>query len=110
MSTKNLPPEVDALGNINAHWQAGVDIPIVDTDEDGVEIDISGAAWFFETAGLSKALATDPGNVKGRRLVLTKTEVQNIPLQGQPFVIVDKTNATVPDARWEGTITPRGWK
>lgn len=105
-----VPDEVDAAGNINPHWQAGVDIPIKDTDENGAQIDISAAPWFFVTSGLRKALATDPANPLGRRLVLTKTEVQAIPLDGQPFIVVDETNATVPDARWEGMIIPRGWK
>lgn len=105
-----VPAEVDAAGNINPHWQAGVDIPIADTDEAGVVIDISAAPWFFVIQGLRKALTTDPANPTGRRLVLTKAEVQGISLDGQPFVVLDETDATVPNPRWEGMITPRGWK
>lgn len=111
MSLKSLPPEVDALGNIHAHYQAGLRIPITDVDANDVQIDISAAPWFVKIGSLKKALAAHPSDVKGRMLTLTPDELKtHVPLSGTTFVVVDETNATLPDARWEGRISARGTK
>lgn len=111
MTTQTLPPEVDVLGNIYVHYQTGVKIPIIDQDEDGNPLDISAAPWFFNVQGFRKALDPDPANPTGRLLILTKAEVDaHIPAAGAPFVVTDETDAATPDPRWEGRITPRGWK
>lgn len=105
-----VPPLVDAIGNFNPHYQEGMKVPVRDLDVNGVEIDISLRTWTFKTAsGLTKQLVADPNNAKGKLLVLTTAEVQGIPAVGTDFAIVDET--TDPDdVRWEGRITPRGWK
>lgn len=104
------PPEVDALGNFNPHYQEGLRVPIRDEDVNGTAIDISGKTWKFKTATFSKTLVANPDNALGLLLILTKEEVQaNIPSGGCDFVIVDET-ADPDDVRHEGKITPRGWK
>lgn len=104
------PPEVDARGNINPHYQEGIKIPVRDADVNSVPIDISAKNWYFRTAGgLDIQLTPDPDNAAGLLLVLTKDDVGTLPLEGEAFVVVD-TDADPDDVRWEGRITPRGWK
>lgn len=111
MSQHNTPPEVDARGNINAHYQTGVRVPVASQAADGTPVNIAGAPWFFIMKGFRKALAPDPANPTGKLLLLTKEEVQQIAPQGNgaDFVVVDETN-NPPDRRWEGRIIGRGWK
>lgn len=103
-----MPAEVDALGNLNPHYQEGLKIPVRDEDVNGIQIDITASVWKFKTATLTKTLVVDPNNALGKLLVLTKEEVQTIPAAGVSFVIVDES-ADPDDVRWEGIIKPRGW-
>lgn len=102
------PDEVDALGNLNPHYQEGLRIPVRDADLNGTVIDISGLTLVFKTPTLTIPLIADPGNPTGKLLVITAAQVQGIPAAGQDFVVVN-TDADPDDVRWEGRITPRGW-
>lgn len=103
-----MPAEVDAVGNLNPHYQEGLSIPVRDEDVNQVQINISARVWKFKTAALTKVLVADPNNALGKLLVLTVAEVQALPATGTPFVIVDETSDP-DDVRWEGIIKPRGW-
>lgn len=103
------PAIVDALGNFNPHYQEGMVVPVRDFDVNKVQVDISAKAWKFKTSTLTKALVANPEDAKGLLLILSKVEVQTIASTGADFVIVDET-ADPDDVRWEGRITPRGWK
>lgn len=105
-----MPPEVDARGNFNPHYQEGLKVPVRDKDVNGATIDISAKAWKFRSPSIGEiSLVADPDNATGLLLIITKVQVQMLPAAGEAFVIVD-TDEEPDDVRWEGKITPRGWK
>lgn len=105
-----MPQEVDARGNFNPHYQEGMKVPVRDKDVNGNPINISTRNWEFRSPSIgSITLTVDPNNANGLLLTITKLQVQMLPLAGESFVIVD-VDANPDDVRWEGKITPRGWK
>lgn len=105
-----VPAEVDARGNFNPHYQEGLKVPVRDADVNNVAINISSANWEFRSPSIGAIpLVVDPANVQGLLLIIPKADVQKLPPAGEMFVIVD-VDATPDDVRWEGKITPRGWK
>lgn len=93
---------VDVLGNIHVHTKAGVKIPVVEQDEEGVPVSLAGKVWWFETPKVRKQLQADGD---GLLLAITPNDAAKIPPNGAPFVVTDELG----DERWSGTIYRRGW-
>lgn len=109
--SNSIQAEVDSLGNILAHYQASVTIPITDTDDQGNVINIGAANWTFAVKGFEKPIAADPDQPTRKLLVLTAAEIrEHVPNGGTGFVVLDKTVPSLPEIRWEGRIIPRGWQ
>ena len=105
--TINIPPLVNDQGNILVHRLDGLMIPLTFEDNNGVEEDASTYALFFVSGTFRKALSADPTNPKGRRLVLTKLELDEID-HGDFFAVRDETNTSIPVTKWEGRLFKYG--
>jgi hypothetical protein len=107
MATVTIPPVVNDQGNINLHKDEGVRIPITVQDDLGAEIDATEIPLFFVCGPVRKALEQDENNPEGRVLVITPTNLTNIP-HGTPFRVVDESNPDYPINKWEGRLFKRG--
>lgn len=99
---------------ITVHGRAGLIIPYTRfTTVNNVEtqVDISAATLFVEIPGarIRKALQVDPNDVKGLRIVLTRTEVGAIPIKPAEMIVVDETGE-VPLVDWDALVQRIGYK
>lgn len=111
-----------ASGVIRVHAQGSLPLPIKIIAEDGVtQNDISGKTFRFKVDGLkatggedapiNKLLVADPNDELGLLLKLTATDLANMPLNtAKKFLLVDVTDADMPDIVWSGTIQTFGHK
>lgn len=101
---------VDSNGNITFARDEGVIIPIKEFLTDGSQVDISLLERWVNSADgfIRKELATDPGDVKGRRLILTATELNPYVSQIGQFTVMDE-DGVVPQSLWEGLIILRSY-
>jgi hypothetical protein len=99
---------------ITVHGRAGLVIPYTRwSTVNGVEtqVDISAATMFVEIPGarLRKALVRDSNDVLGLKIVLTRTEVGNIPVKPNEMIVLDETGE-VPLVDWDALIQRIGYK
>lgn len=107
MPTINMPPIVNDQGNINVHIGEGCKIPITLQDINGNEQDASSLELYFIAGSFQKALDIDEIDPFGRVLILTPTDLTQIP-HGSFFRIVERSDNSVSINRWEGRIYKRG--
>lgn len=101
-------PVIDIKGNLYAHRQAGITLPIRRRSSVGATVDISGHALFFRARGLSVPLAPNPDDATGRLLLLDPTDLAKLPLGNSAYAIVDTAHPDYPPLL-DGVITVRGW-
>ena len=77
----------------------------------GTQIDISSRTIVIEIDGIpiTKTFVSDPNDALGLRLILTQTDIAQIPSSPKKFAIIDKTDATLPDVQLSGTIQSFGF-
>jgi hypothetical protein len=102
-----IPGPVDDSGNITVPAEGGVTIPIKEQDNatPPVQIDISALALQFLVKGrLDMVPGPDSNDVKGRLLVITEAEADQLSAKGHDFQLLDLTNPAIPVPLWIGTI------
>ena len=102
-----ITPPVDENGNISFNLDEGLIIPLREVDASGTEIDVSGLSRYFTIANgrLRMEVGNDPNNVKGKRLVLTPTQLREV--QGLSVFSYTDEDGVVPIVLWEGKIYER---
>jgi hypothetical protein len=73
------------------------------------QVDISASTLYIEIPAvhLRVALVSNPSDVKGLLIRLTRSQVETLPTSPVPFVIIDET--VDPDVEWEGRIYRTGY-
>lgn len=98
---------VDTEGNISFNFSEGLLLPIKGYDAGGLQVDISGAPYFFNADGgnFRVALSPDPNDALGRRLSLTQLQLRTIRVPCLFSLTIE--DGTVPISVWEGKLYER---
>lgn len=115
MSNSTFSAASPTTGVITIHGRSSFILPwtrwTADPGAGGTQIDISAKTIWFEVDGipLTKQFVADPNDAKGLRLILTTSDVSQIPTSPKKFAIIDKTDAALPDVQLSGVISTFGY-
>lgn len=101
--------------SITVHGREALDLPYkrweTATNGASVQTDLSSSILYIEipSANIRKLLTTDAGDAKGKRITLTRAEVEMIPTTASAYILLDETDPAKPFVELEGTITRTGY-
>lgn len=102
-----------ATQTISVHGRESLDLPYTrwSPEDVAVQIDISDAIMYLEipAANLRKRLVVNPADPLGLKIVMTRAEVQTLPLIPTPYIILDETDPDAPVLELESRIYRTGY-